>query len=109
MTQTFEQRIQSIEDQLKEIRKELEDSLALYKQREYPFTNGDISKFRSGAIGDTKCLWDSIPVEDRMKPMGLSCGCSRCTPYALYYSRIPSHSCSRVLCIRSLHRVWYSH
>lgn len=52
MNQTFEQRIQSIENELKEIRKELEESLALYKQREYPFTNGDISKFRSGDIGD---------------------------------------------------------
>jgi hypothetical protein len=31
MNQTFEQRIQSIEDQLKEIRKELEDCLTLYK------------------------------------------------------------------------------
>ena len=31
MNQTFEQRIQSIEDQLKEIRKELEETLARYK------------------------------------------------------------------------------
>lgn len=31
MNQTFEQRIQSIEAQLKEIRKELQDSVALYK------------------------------------------------------------------------------
>lgn len=36
MNQTFEQRIQSIEDQLKEIRKELEESLARYKQSQYP-------------------------------------------------------------------------
>lgn len=42
MNQTFEQRIQSIEDDIKELRKELEESLALYKQIEYPFTNGDI-------------------------------------------------------------------
>lgn len=84
MNQTFEQRIQSIEGQLKELRKELEESLARYKQREYPFTNDDISKFRSGAIGDipeTKCLWDSIPVEHRMKPMGLSCPCRKCSAY----------------------------
>lgn len=52
MNQTIEQRMQSIEDQLKEIRKELEESLARYKQSQYPFTNGDISKFRSGQIGD---------------------------------------------------------
>lgn len=31
MNQTFEQRIQSIENELKEIRKELEETLALYK------------------------------------------------------------------------------
>lgn len=81
MNQTIEQRMQSIEDQLKEIRKELEESLARYKQSQFPFTNGDISKFRSGAIGDTKCLWDSIPVEDRMKPMSLSCPCRKCSAY----------------------------
>lgn len=56
MNQTFEQRIQSIENELKEIRKELEESLARYntsyKQNHYPFTNGDISQFRSGVIGD---------------------------------------------------------
>ena len=31
MNQTFEQRIQSIEDQLKELRKEMEESVARYK------------------------------------------------------------------------------
>ena len=86
MNQTIEQRMQSVEEQLKEIRKELEESLARYRVtdavgRWYPFTNGDISKFRSGQIGDTKCLWDSIPVEDRMKPMGLSCPCRKCSAY----------------------------
>lgn len=81
MNQTIEQRMQSLEDQLKEIRKELEESLARYKQSQYPFTNGDISKFRSGQIGDTKCLWDSIPVQDRYKPMGLSCPCRKCSAY----------------------------
>lgn len=85
MNQTIEERMQSIEAQLKEIRKELEESLALYntsyKRSQHPFTNGDVSKFRSGAIGDTKCLWDSIPVEDRMKPMGLSCPCRKCSAY----------------------------
>ena len=81
MNTDIETRMQSIEDQLKEIRKELEDSLTQYKQSQFPFTNGDISKFRSGQIGDTKCLWDSIPVEDRYKPMGLSCPCRKCSAY----------------------------
>ena len=33
MNQTFEQRIQSIENELKEIRKELEESLARYRDK----------------------------------------------------------------------------
>lgn len=83
MNQTFEQRIQSIENELKEIRKELEESLALYnKQGRHLFTDYDWPTPYPKVL-ETKCLFDSIPVEDRMKPMGISCGCSRCTPYAL--------------------------
>lgn len=88
MNQTIEDRMDSIEQQLKELRKEMEESIARYKvvkdgekMPSYPFTHGDVSKFRSGQIGDTKCLWDSIPVEDRMKPMGLSCSCKKCSAY----------------------------
>lgn len=84
MNQTIEERMQSIEDQLKEIRKELEESLARYKQSQYPITNGDISKFCSGQIGNiskTKCLWDNISPEDRHKPMSLSCPCAKCSAY----------------------------
>ena len=90
MNQSIEDRMQNVEDELKQLRKEMEESIGRYKAVQdgekapyYPFTHGDVSKFRSGQIGDTKCLWESIPVEDRMKPMGLSCGCRRCTPYAL--------------------------
>lgn len=81
MNQTIEDRMQSVEDQLREIRKELEESLAQYKQSQYPFTNGDISKFRSGQVGDVKCIWDSIPVADRYKPMCLSRPCPKCSAY----------------------------
>lgn len=45
MNQTFEQRIQAIENELKEIRKELEESLARYKQSEYPFKSGYIPHY----------------------------------------------------------------
>lgn len=38
MNQTFEQRIQSIENELKEIRKELEESLERYKNQEWFMT-----------------------------------------------------------------------
>jgi len=91
VNQSIEDRMQKVEDELKQLRKEMEDSIARYKAVQdgekmpyYPFTNGDISKFRSGQIGDipeTKCLWDSIPVEDRMKPIGLSCSCRKFSAY----------------------------
>lgn len=86
MNQSIEDRMDSIEQQLKELHKEMEESIARYNAygKSYPFTHGDISKFRSGQIGnipETKCLWDSIPVEDRMKPIGLSCPCRKCSAY----------------------------
>lgn len=80
MNQTLEQRMQSIEDELKEIRKELEESLARYKQGRHLFTDYDWpTPYPKGL--EIKCLWDSIPVEDRMKPMGLSCPCMKCSAY----------------------------
>lgn len=39
MNQTIEDRMQAVEDQLKEIRKELEESLARYKDKEDPLAN----------------------------------------------------------------------
>jgi len=80
MNQTIEERMQSIEDQLKEIRKELEESLARYKQIHYPFTDYTWpTPYPKGL--ETKCLWDTVPIEDRMKPLGLSCPCRKCTAY----------------------------
>jgi hypothetical protein len=82
MNITIEERMDSIEQQLQEIKKELEESLNRYRvSQEYPFTDGGISKFRSGQIGDIKCIWDSIPVADRYKPMCLSCPCPKCSAY----------------------------
>ena len=46
MNQTIEDRMQAVENELKEIRKELEDSLARYKQSPYPFTKDSIFGFK---------------------------------------------------------------
>lgn len=56
MNITIEGRMDSIEQQLKELRKEMEASVSRYNVygKSYPFTHGDISKFRSGQIGDTE-------------------------------------------------------
>lgn len=68
MNQTIEDRMQAVEDELKIIRKELEESLARYnasyKQSQYPFTNGDISKFRSGQIGDNTPQFVPITIKE---------------------------------------------
>lgn len=79
MNQSIETRMDSIEQQLKELRKEMEESVARYKLSQYPWSNGDFPK--QSVARDTKCLWDSIPIEDRMKPMGLSCSCRKCSAY----------------------------
>ena len=48
MNQSIEQRMQAVEDELKEIRKELEESLARYKQSQYPFTAKDVQLYING-------------------------------------------------------------
>lgn len=66
MNKTIEDRMDSIEQQLKELRKEMEESIARYNDygKSYPFTHGDISKFRSGQIGLSCHTWDNIILED---------------------------------------------
>lgn len=34
-------------------------------------------------LGAYKCIFDNIPEKDRMKPMGISCPCPKCTPYCM--------------------------
>jgi hypothetical protein len=60
VNQTIEDRMQAVEDDLKEIRKELEESLALYKQSQYPFTNGDIGGIPKNSYDFPEFkLWDT--------------------------------------------------
>lgn len=72
MNQSIENRMDSIEQQLKELRKEMEESIARYKAVQdgenmpyYPFTHGDISKFSSGQIGDTEEPVGFIPMTSK--------------------------------------------
>ena len=90
MNQSIEDRMDSIEQQLKELRKEMEESVARYKQREYLFVDGDIRDFPKITYDfpefklwemEEKCLRDNIPVEDHMKPRELSCSCRKCSTY----------------------------
>lgn len=37
----------------------------------------------TGAELDMPCVWDSLSEEDRLKPMGISCPCRKCSPYSL--------------------------
>lgn len=39
-----------------------------------------------------KCVWDSIPMQDRYKAMGIYCGCSRCSPHSLVTTEISDGS-----------------
>lgn len=74
MNQSIEDRMESIEQQLKELRKEMEESIARYKVVQdgekmsyYPFTHGDISKFCSGQIGSTEQGISFIPVTSQQQ------------------------------------------
>lgn len=80
MTKTIEERMLSIEQELSEIRKEMEEEVARYKDETYLFTDYTWPTPILKSL-QSKCLWDSIPVEDRMNPMGLSCPCAKCSAW----------------------------
>jgi hypothetical protein len=77
MNQSIEDRMQNVEDELKQLRKEMEESVAWYKR--FGWLSQEQPKY--DITRETNCLWESIPVEDRMKPMGLSCPCRKCSAY----------------------------
>lgn len=45
-----------------------------------PFTPSPPDWYGLNKQDKTNCLFDSIPPEDRMKPIHLSCPCPKCTP-----------------------------
>lgn len=47
------------------------------------FPNIPINPFGTKAAPHQRCVWDSIPEEDRGKPMGISCPCPRCSAYSM--------------------------
>lgn len=73
----------------------LEKMVGIVKQPSYPVPSiypNDSSKVKPMTSEDwykvlqnTPCAFDSIPPEDKMKPMGLSCGCPKCSPYCMEY------------------------
>lgn len=72
MNQSIEDRMQNVEYELKQLRKEMEESIERYKAVQdgekmsyYPFTHGDISKFRSGQIGNTEEPVGFIPMTSK--------------------------------------------
>lgn len=69
MNITTEDRMDSIEQQLKELRKEMEESIARYNAygKSYPFTHGDVSKFHSGQIGSTEQGISFMPVTSQQQ------------------------------------------
>jgi hypothetical protein len=71
MTNISDDKLQQLDNRLKELRKEVEGDLLKYKDKGW--LCGDIPKM--------KCIWDSIPIADRYKPMCLSCPCPKCSAY----------------------------
>lgn len=75
-------RLDKFEEELKKLEKEIR---GLQKQTPVPavWPNDPTSIPPPYWGGKFICIFDSLPPEDRMKPMGVSCGCPRCSPYSL--------------------------
>lgn len=55
--------------------------------REKYFGEGKVTNWATGksttGVGEQQCFFDSLPPEDRTKPMSISCPCRKCSPYSL--------------------------
>lgn len=65
--QTIYRKLDDLEQRLKQLEKDTYKNL---------FHGAEV--FR---VNKTLCLWDSIKPEDRMKSVGMSCPCPKCSPY----------------------------
>lgn len=36
-----------------------------------------------GALGEIPCVFDNMPESEKMKPLCITCSCSKCSPYCL--------------------------
>jgi hypothetical protein len=62
----------------------LEEEVKELKPKDISFQSDDPNKpyYIGGSKGGVPpCIFDDIPLEDRMKPMCISCPCPKCTPY----------------------------
>lgn len=56
----------------------------------WPNNPSDLPKPRNPYrdLSNIPCAFDNLPPEDRRKPMGISCPCPKCSPYALSYGSL---------------------
>lgn len=74
-------------DAFEENLKKLEDEIKTLKQQVavpsvWPNDPTKVSYWR-GKGGSIPCYFDNLSPEDKMKPMSISCPCTKCSPYSL--------------------------
>lgn len=76
----FEQKLKELEVEIKALKPnqpwQSDDPSAPYYRPIY-------TAYQQGAVLERKCFFDNLSPEDRMKPMGVSCPCPKCTPYSM--------------------------
>lgn len=76
-------RLDAFEEELKKLEKEIR---GLQKQTPVPtiWPNDPTSVPKPyNRLGQIPCYFDNLTAEERMKPMGISCPCPKCSPYSL--------------------------
>lgn len=87
--QVFTERLKRMNTKLEEILQEKFESNRLL-EKQISDLEREINDLKFDSLRKEKpvpCMWDSIPQTDRMKPMGISCPCPRCTPSSMVFWR----------------------
>lgn len=88
-------RLDAFEEKLEKLEKEIR---ILQKQTSVPAVwSNDPTRIPPPYWGGKSvCIFDSLPPEDKMKPMSISCPCPKCSPYSLSQGSLSDAGLSQV-------------
>lgn len=86
-------KVADLENRVKVLEAELQTRLnQKYSQEVDPSYWVPDPPLKSFKVPEQKCYFDSLSPEDRMKPMGISCPCKRCSPHSMSGGSIESQT-----------------
>lgn len=84
--QLLSARVAKLEEQIKTLTNQPRHAPWQSDDRSKPYYRSPYTAYKNSyqlSKEAVPCFFDNIPEKDRVKPMGISCPCPKCTPYCM--------------------------